>query len=127
MITFQSTGVFFLAWLIVGLVTALSNLSSTDATNFSAIADQSYNGEVVSLDNAPLGGGQDISVSSTFELPKTTTGWVSNIGKAATFQAPIWDSGWANIVRVVLATIGGAYMLVLIIKGLEIVANLIPG
>lgn len=126
MISFQTTAVFFLAWMVISVLTFVSNLDSTQADNFTNVTESAFSVEGVSLDDAPIGN-SNTGISSIVTLPKTTGQWIGNIGKAATFQAPMWDSGWSNIVRVVLATIGGAYMLVLIIKGLEIIANIIPG
>lgn len=126
MISFQTTAVFMLAWLVISVLTFTSNLDSAGSDNFTDLTDSAFSVEGVSLDDPPLGG-SSTGISSVITLPKTTGEWIGSIGRAATFQAPIWDSGWSNIIRVVLATIGGAYMLVLIVKGLEIIANIIPG
>lgn len=126
MLNFQTTAVFFLVWMVLSTLGFIANLDSTSSDNFTNITESAFTVEGVSLDDAPIGS-SSAGISSVVELPKTATGWIANIGKAATFQSVIWDGGFANIVRVILATIGGAYMLVLIVKGLEIVANIIPG
>lgn len=126
MIDFKTTAVFFLAWAVISMLGVVSNLDAQSDDNFTGVTDSAFSGEVVTLDNPPLGGGQE-GISALFSLPKAAGDWVGTVARAATFQAPIWDGGWSNIVRVFLATIGGAYLFVLIIKGLEIVASLVPG
>lgn len=126
MIDYKTTGVFFLAWAVISMIGVVSNLDPTSPDNFTGVTDSAFSGEVVTIDNPPLAGGQS-GVSALFSLPKAAGDWVGTIARAATFQAPFWDGGWTNIVRVFLATIGGAYLFVLIIKGLELAASLVPG
>jgi hypothetical protein len=125
-IDFRVTAVFFIAWAVISMLGAVANLDPTQDDAFTEVTDSAYSGEVVTLDNPPLGGGQE-GISALFSLPKAAGDWIGAIARAATFQSPIWDGGWSNIVRVFLATIGGAYLLVLVVKGLEIVASLVPG
>lgn len=124
MITFRNTSVFFLAWMVVSMVTFIANLDSTGSDSFTDLSDSAFSVETVEVDDSPI---EILGVSTGIELPKPQKGWVGNIVKTATFQSPIWDDGWTNIIRVVLVTIGGAYLLALIVKGLEIIAQFIPG
>lgn len=126
MISYRATAVFFLAWGVISALGFVANLDSTQSDNFTDITESAFSVEGVTLDDAPLGS-SDVGLSSVIELPKTTGDWILNIGKAATFQSPIWDDGWANMARVVLASIGGAYLLVISIKGLEILISAIRG
>lgn len=126
MVTFQSTAVFFLAWMLISTLGFISLLDSTGSDNFTNITESAFSVEGVNLDNPPIGNTGN-GITTIISLPKTTGDWIGNVAKSATFNSPIWDGGFSNIIRVVLATIGGAYLFVLIIKGLEILANIIPG
>lgn len=126
MITFTTTAVFFLAWMFLSMITFLSIQDPTAADNFTNLTDSSFTLEGVTLDDPPIGG-TSTGISTILGVPVPDISWMGNIAKAATFQAPIWDSGWSNLVRVVLSTLGGAYLLVIVVKGAEILANILPG
>lgn len=123
MITFRNTAVFFLAFFVLGFITTISNLSASE-TDFEVLLDSTFSGDTVALDNPSSNTG---NIGTVIDIPKSPRGWSEQLIKVATFDAPIWGDGFGYMAKVVLATIGAAYVLALIVKGLELVAAFIPG
>ncbi len=118
MLNLFTLSVFFIAWGMMSAIGAISLLSTAD-DNFTNVTDASFSGQNTVIDNPPFLEGAS-GLGTVLSLPNTATNWLVTIAKSATFQAPFWDSTWTNPIRWLLATIGAAFIGVIMIKGVEL-------
>lgn len=118
MFDFKTVATVLLFWMIAASVTLLANQQASADDDFTAVGDQIFTPQVVTL-NPPTSTG-------ILDFPTIAKDWASKLFRAATLQSPIWDSSWTNPIRIVLLTIMGAFLFVIAVKGAEIAAQALP-
>ena len=128
MVNYALIAVFLFAWAVIAVLGAVSNMEASVSEASTQIANNAFNQQVVTLDDAPVGGDSSQGIGAVIELPGQATGWVGAFAQGATFRAPFWDGGWSNVIRVLLAgTLATGLIILLGLEALRILASIIPG